>query len=49
MLESWIVDREFVLTSAAQVAEQVLDHLPMERGGLGCISAPDLDGICNIW
>jgi len=27
----------------------VLDRFPVERGGLGCISAPDCDGICDIW
>jgi len=49
MLEPWIVHRKFVLTSAAEVPEQMLDPCPMELGGSGCISAQDRDGICDIW
>jgi len=48
MLDSWIVDRKFVLTSAAEVTEHELDRFPVECGGLGCISARDCDGICDI-
>jgi hypothetical protein len=49
MLESWIVDGQFVLTGATEVAEHVHDYFPMEHGGLGCISAQDLDDIRDIW
>ena len=49
MLESWIIDYKFVLTSAAEVVEEVLEHFPLEHGGLGFISAHDCDSICDIW
>jgi hypothetical protein len=49
MLESWIIDGQFVLTSAAVGAEHVLDHISVESAGLGCISAQGCDGICDIW
>ena len=49
MLETWIIDHKFVLTSAAEIAEQVVDRFAVKHRVLGGISAPDCDGISDIW